>query len=79
METNLLQQILLELKSINNRLNENKAVKTLGYKEIAETLQIGENKSGDFLRKYGYRVGHWAIEEGKLRRLLRNSKGDLLK
>ena len=79
MEAEILKQILKELKIIKQCLKEHNEVKTLGYKEIAQTLQIGENKSGDFLRKYGYRCGHWAIEEGKLRRLLRNGKGDLLK
>lgn len=79
MEAELLKQILKELKSVKQSLKEHNEVKTLGYKEVSDIMHVNSDRSGDFLKKYGFRCGHWAIEQGKLKSLLRNSKGDLLK
>lgn len=47
-------------------------------KEVSKIFGININKSTNFLKKYGVKVGHWQIEESKLLSILYEHQGDLL-
>ena len=48
------------------------------YKKISDLFRINENKAGDFLKKFGVKVGHWQIEKGSLLSVLRENRGEKL-
>lgn len=79
MEEKILKAIFYQLKKINQNLEEKKEVKTLDYKDVAEIMHVNYNESAKILKKYGYRYGHLAIEESKLKEILHNAEGDLRK
>lgn len=47
-------------------------------KEISKIFNININRSTNFLKNYGVKVGHWQIEENKLLSILREQQGELL-
>lgn len=79
MEERILKSILFQLEEINKNIKEQNTVKTLGYKEVADIMHVNNNDSSKFLKKFGYKYGHWSIEQSKLKEVLRNENGDLLK
>ncbi len=48
------------------------------YKKISDLFGINENRAGDFLKKFGVKIGHWQIEEGSLLAVLRENRGEKL-
>ena len=57
---------------------EESTIVTYGYKEISEIFGINDNRSEDFLKKFGVKIGHWQIEKGSLLEVLRENKGEKL-
>ncbi len=47
-------------------------------KKISEIFGVNINKSTDFLKKFGVRIGHWQIEQGKLLEILKANAGVLI-
>ncbi len=47
-------------------------------KKISEIFGVNINKSTDFLKKFGVKIGHWQIEQGKLLTVLRENAGVLM-
>ena len=47
-------------------------------KEISKIFSVNINRSTNFLKNYGVKVGHWQIEESKLLSILREQQGELL-
>lgn len=79
MNEKILKAIYYQLKKVNKNLEEQKEVKTLDYKDVADIMHINRNESAKVLRKYGYKCGHLAIEQSKLKEILHNATGDLRK
>lgn len=57
---------------------EESKITIYGYKEISNLFGINENRAGDFLKKFGVKIGHWQIEKGSLLEVLRTNKGEKL-
>ena len=79
MEERILKSILYQLEKINDNLKKQNSVKTLDYKDVSSIMHINKNDSSRFLRNFGYKYGHLAIEQSKLQEILHNANGDLLK
>lgn len=45
---------------------------------ISQLFNVNLNKSTDFLKKFGVRIGHWQIEKGTLLEVLQKNKGNLI-
>lgn len=57
---------------------EENTITTYGYKEISKLFGINDNRAGDFLKKFGVKIGHWQIEKGSLLEVLRENRGEKL-
>ena len=79
MENEILKSILTELKDIKQNLKEQNTVKTLDANDVSDIMHINVNASTRILKQYGYKYGHLAIEQSKLKEILHNGNGDLLK
>lgn len=79
MEERILKSILFQLEEINKNIKEQNTVKTLGYKEVSEIMHINNTQSSRFLKTFGYKYGHLAIEQSKLKEILNSRSGDLNK
>lgn len=76
------QEILEELKKINNNLeelkNKEQIPKLLYTKDIAENYHVNRNKATELCKKYGTNFGGWCIEASKLGEVLKNARQDFL-
>ncbi len=57
---------------------DNEQVVMYNAKKISEIFGVNINKSTDFLKKFGVRIGHWQIEQGKLLEILKANAGVLI-
>lgn len=79
MENEILKSILNELKDIKQNLKEQNNIKTLDASDVSDIMHVNVNASTRILKHYGYKYGHLAIEQSKLKEVLYNGNGDLLK
>lgn len=57
---------------------DNEQVVMYDAKKISEIFGVNINRSTDFIKKFGVKVGHWQIEKGRLLAVLRENVGVLM-
>lgn len=57
---------------------DNEQVVMYDAKELSEIFGVNVNRSTDFLKKFGVKIGHWQIEQGKLLEILKANAGVLI-
>lgn len=57
---------------------DNEQVVMYDAKELSEIFGVNVNRSTDFLKKFGVRIGHWQIEKNKLLEILKANAGVLI-
>lgn len=57
---------------------DNEQVVMYDAKELSEIFGVNVNRSTDFLKKFGVKIGHWQIEKNKLLEILKANAGVLI-